>query len=386
MATDEGFHDFYRDAYPRLVAQLYAVTTDLALAEDVVQEAFVRAASRWPQIQTYQAPEAWVRKVALRLHLDAARRLRRQAAALTRLGARLDPQPALDPENQELVEALRRLPRRYREVLVLHHCLDRSVEDVGAHLGIPTATVKTRLARAGPCSPACSRRRPTNANKEHPMPGTDLGDRLDHLLRTVEDGVTAANPAAVIRRGRSRRRLRRAGAAAAVAALLAGAVLTRAVLVDRPTPVLGPLLVQDATPAQLAGGRWRALPVLPAGQLDQRERAAVVWTGRQLVYWGGASHPPVRAHADGAAFNPDTNQWATLPLRPRGPAEGGSQKATTGSRSGPAARCWSGEAGPFPTRSLPPTWRRWPTGSPTIPHGGPGGGSPARLCSSGGPA
>jgi RNA polymerase sigma-70 factor (ECF subfamily) len=45
------------------------------------------------------------------------------------------------------VEALRRLPRRYREVLVPHHCLDRSVEDVGAHLGIPTATVKTRLAR-----------------------------------------------------------------------------------------------------------------------------------------------------------------------------------------------------------------------------------------------
>jgi hypothetical protein len=150
------------------------------------------------------------------------------------------------------------------------------------------------------------------------MPGTDLDDRLDHLLRTVEDGVTAANPGAVIRRGRRRRRLRRAAAAAAVAALLAGAVLTRAVLVDRPTPVLGPLLVQDATPAQLAGGRWRALPVLPAGQLEQRERAAVVWTGRQLLYWGGASHPPVRAHADGAAFNPATNQWATLPPAPEG--------------------------------------------------------------------
>jgi hypothetical protein len=151
------------------------------------------------------------------------------------------------------------------------------------------------------------------------MPGTDLGDRLDHLLRTVEDGVTAGDPAAVTRRGRRRRRLRRAGAAASVAALLAGAVLTRAVLVGRPsTPVLGPLLVEAATPAQLAGGRWRALPVLPAGQLEPRERAAVVWTGRQLVYWGGASRPPVRAHADGAAFNPDTNRWATLPPAPEG--------------------------------------------------------------------
>ncbi len=383
MATDEGFHDFYRDAYPRLVAQLYAVTTDLALAEDVVQEAFVRAASRWPQIQTYQAPEAWVRKVALRLHLDAARRLRRQAAALTRLGARPDPQPALDPENQSW----------WRRCAACHAATARcwcctTAWTTRSRMSAPTSASPPPPSRpawpgAGPCSPACSRRRPTNANKEHPMPGTDLDDRLDHLLRTVEDGVTAANPAAVIRRGRSRRRLRRAGAAAAVAALLAGAVLTRAVLVDRPTPVLGPLLVQDATPAQLAGGRWRALPVLPAGQLDQREQAAVIWTGRQLVYWGGASHPPVRAHADGAAFNSDTNQWATLPPPPR--ASSGSQKAT-GSRSGPAARCWSGEAGPFPTRSLPPTWGRWPTGSPTIPHGRPGGGSPARLCSSGGPA
>jgi hypothetical protein len=150
------------------------------------------------------------------------------------------------------------------------------------------------------------------------MPGTDLGDRLDHLLRTVEDGVTAADPAAVARRGRRRRRLRRAGAAASVVALLAGAVLTRAVLVDRPTPVLGPLLVQDATPVHLAGGRWRALPVLPAGQLAPRERAAVVWTGRQLVYWGGTSHPPVRTPADGAAFNPGTNRWATLPPAPEG--------------------------------------------------------------------
>jgi len=147
MPTGEGFHGFYRDAYPRLVAQLYAVTADLGLAEDVVQEAFVRAASRWPQVSTYQAPEAWVRKVALRLRLDALRRVRRQAAALTRLGARPRPQPALDPEDRELVEALRRLPRRYREVLVLHHCLDRSVEDVGVHLGVPAATVKTRLAR-----------------------------------------------------------------------------------------------------------------------------------------------------------------------------------------------------------------------------------------------
>jgi RNA polymerase sigma-70 factor, ECF subfamily len=75
VPVGEEFRDFYRAAYPRLVAQLYAVTADLALAEELVQEAFVRAASRWPQVGTYQAPEAWVRKVALRLRLDALRRI-----------------------------------------------------------------------------------------------------------------------------------------------------------------------------------------------------------------------------------------------------------------------------------------------------------------------
>jgi len=52
LPVGEEFRDFYRAAYPRLVAQLYAVTADLALAEDLVQEAFARAASRWPQVGT----------------------------------------------------------------------------------------------------------------------------------------------------------------------------------------------------------------------------------------------------------------------------------------------------------------------------------------------
>jgi hypothetical protein len=148
-----------------------------------------------------------------------------------------------------------------------------------------------------------------------------LEDELRQLFGRTEAAAWPGEREAFDRFLRRRSRRGRAVAAAAglaLVAVLAGAVLTRAVLVDRPTPVLGPLLVQDATPAQLAGGRWRALPVLPAGQLDQRERAAVVWTGRQLIYWGGASHPPVRAHADGAAFYPDTNRWATLPPAPEG--------------------------------------------------------------------
>jgi DNA-directed RNA polymerase specialized sigma24 family protein len=44
---DDGFAAFFREVYPRVVGQLRMLTGDLASAEDVAQEAFVRAAGRW---------------------------------------------------------------------------------------------------------------------------------------------------------------------------------------------------------------------------------------------------------------------------------------------------------------------------------------------------
>ena len=177
MATDEGFHDFYRDAYPRLVAQLYAVTTAL-----LWPRTSSRRHSCGPPAAGRRSRPTRRRRRGPQGGAAAAPGRRTPAPPPSGTLTRLAPAPAPSrPWTPRTKSWWRRCAtcRRYREVLVLHHCLDRSVEDVGAHLGIPTATVKTRLARAGPCSPACSRRRPTNANKEHPMPGTDLGDRLD---------------------------------------------------------------------------------------------------------------------------------------------------------------------------------------------------------------
>ena len=56
-------------------------------AEDIAQEAFARALTRWPRIGRYDQPEAWVRRVALRLTIDAGRRRRRAAALSVLLAA-----------------------------------------------------------------------------------------------------------------------------------------------------------------------------------------------------------------------------------------------------------------------------------------------------------
>jgi RNA polymerase sigma-70 factor (ECF subfamily) len=145
--ADDGFTGFFQSAYPGIVGQLRLLTGDLASAEDVAQEAFTRAAGRWPQLAHYDQPEAWVRKTAFRLAIDLLRRARRQRRLLARLGTRREPDPEIDPQDQAVVEALQRLPLPLREVLVLHHCLDLPVEAVAAQTGVRVGTVKSRLSR-----------------------------------------------------------------------------------------------------------------------------------------------------------------------------------------------------------------------------------------------
>ncbi|HEV8163200.1 MAG TPA: sigma-70 family RNA polymerase sigma factor [Actinomycetota bacterium] len=146
MATTEGFEEFYTGAVGRLLGQLLLVTGDLHEAEEVVQEAFARASVRWAWLRDYDVPEAWVRRVALNLAAERARRLRRQARALLRLGP--PPQvPAASAEALALLEALRTLPMRQRQAIVLYHLVDLPVEEVSRLIGVRPGTVKSLLAR-----------------------------------------------------------------------------------------------------------------------------------------------------------------------------------------------------------------------------------------------
>src|SRR6266540_1797972 len=80
MAGDRDFEAFYAATYDRLVGQLLVVTGSLQEAEDLVQEAFVRACGRWPHLRDYDLPEAWVRRVALNLAASGLRRAARSRA------------------------------------------------------------------------------------------------------------------------------------------------------------------------------------------------------------------------------------------------------------------------------------------------------------------
>ena len=143
---DDGFAAFYAGSYRRLLGQLFAVTGDLAEAENVLQEAYARAFARWSRVGGYDLPEAWVRRVALNLAAMAERSLRRRARALLRLGP--PPLvPELGPELLDLRHALATLPLAQRQVIVLHHLVGLPVEEVARELRLAPGTVKSRLAR-----------------------------------------------------------------------------------------------------------------------------------------------------------------------------------------------------------------------------------------------
>jgi RNA polymerase sigma-70 factor (sigma-E family) len=137
----------YAAAYPQLVRVLALAAGGVADAEEVVQEAFIRLLPRWATVGRYDDPEAWVRMVAFRLLANQQRRAR---IARRLLPALVRPQQGSSPSGDrvDVSRALSVLPLNQRQVVVLHYLLDLPVEQVAAELGIPTGTVKSRLARA----------------------------------------------------------------------------------------------------------------------------------------------------------------------------------------------------------------------------------------------
>jgi RNA polymerase sigma-70 factor (ECF subfamily) len=149
--AEGSFEEFYAATYLRLLKQLVLVTGNPGDAEDLLQEAYARAAIRWRHLRDYDRPEAWVRRVAFHLAADAARRARRRAAALLRLRP---PQPVeLSPDSVDLANALRGLSLGQRQAVVLHHLVGLPVQEVAEQLGVPVGTVKARPFRGRAARP-----------------------------------------------------------------------------------------------------------------------------------------------------------------------------------------------------------------------------------------
>ena len=143
--SDIEIQELYATSYRRLLGQLIGVTGNVAEAEDVLQEAFVRGLDHPRRLLGADNPEAWLRTVAVNL----ARSRWRRAQRLVGLAPRLvdAPRESDTDGHMVLLQAVRALPAGQREAIALHHLADLTVEQVAATLGLPTGTVKARLSR-----------------------------------------------------------------------------------------------------------------------------------------------------------------------------------------------------------------------------------------------
>jgi len=133
-------------AFDRLLGRAYRhalrMVGDRTLAEDLAAEALARTYARWRRVSRYDHLDAWVLRVVTNLAIDAF--AKRQVPSV---------EGTVTPEDAAvlrvtLAQALRALPARQRDAVVLRYLVDLSEADVAASLGVKPGTVKSHLHRA----------------------------------------------------------------------------------------------------------------------------------------------------------------------------------------------------------------------------------------------
>lgn len=143
----EPFADFYARHLRDVVGLAYTLTGSWSAAEDIAQEAFVRAYRDWRRGGGLRRPDSWVRTVAVNLATSRGRRLAAEARALTRLRARPQTPPAepLPEDADAFWNAVRTLPRRQAQCVALRYQADLSLTEVAEAMGCAEGTVKAHL-------------------------------------------------------------------------------------------------------------------------------------------------------------------------------------------------------------------------------------------------
>lgn len=151
-AGDRGaFQRLYRLHAGRVHGAVYRLAGfDHARAEDLTQEAFIRAWQKLPGFRHESAFGTWIYRLAINVALMDIRA--RSADPVSTVDDDHRPEQAETPfcaaERQELEHAIGRLPPRARAVLVLHDIEGWRHEDIGSELGMAIGTSKAQLHRA----------------------------------------------------------------------------------------------------------------------------------------------------------------------------------------------------------------------------------------------
>ena len=130
-----------RDARPWIYRLALAITASPEAAEDVAQEALIRAARSTDKLKSVEEPKAWLRTVVVRCAITSLKK--------TALPEKVTSSTEVDPtESLAVRETLSRLDSTDRAVLALAHFEELSYAEIGQALEIPVGTVASRLHAA----------------------------------------------------------------------------------------------------------------------------------------------------------------------------------------------------------------------------------------------
>jgi RNA polymerase sigma-70 factor (ECF subfamily) len=134
------FVEFFDEMWPDLVAFCRTLTRNAHLAEEMTQETLTRVYARYPLLRE---PRPYAYRIAANLVRRSWKDAQRTAEA------DLDALPDRDASGHDhTIDAVRRLPARLRDVVLLHYYADQPVDVVAAVLHRPVGTVKRRLHEA----------------------------------------------------------------------------------------------------------------------------------------------------------------------------------------------------------------------------------------------
>jgi RNA polymerase sigma-70 factor (sigma-E family) len=139
----------YRRHADRAIRLAYLLTGDRALAEDLVQDAFVKLAGRLAHLRDPDAFDAYLRRTVVNLANSHFRRKRLERAYVERLKQAPSPEVESDDPGMrdDLWRRLQALPERQRAALILRFYEDLSEQRIADVLGCRPGTVKSLLSR-----------------------------------------------------------------------------------------------------------------------------------------------------------------------------------------------------------------------------------------------
>ena len=149
-AADEAVYALYREHYKSLVRLAAMLVRDTPTAEEVVQEAFVAMHGGWQRLEDTEKALAYLRQAVVN---KARSVLRHRVVVEKNLQNPPPDMPSAEHgaftllERDAVVKALRKLPERQREAIVLRYYLDMSEADIAAAMGISRGAVKSHTAR-----------------------------------------------------------------------------------------------------------------------------------------------------------------------------------------------------------------------------------------------